>query len=432
MSVKKIQIKLLVPVPLLFISLNSVYANQISGSVRATSLVSDNTLKQYVDPIEERQNLYQASLMADYSNWLVDVDANYNGTSHEYTENSQEDERYVNGSSSIVFGKKEDPLALTVSHSQRMLLITPDAVGLTANQQEREIISVFPEIRKRIFDADRISLSGQFERVRFSKNSFQDSERNGAALNWVHPLNSVTLLQVILQQQSIEFENFPIADYDLSSSMLAYGVELRKLQYRIELGYNQSGPKIGEKKSAPAYKISAIYESGYNKFDLSSSRMLTDSSFGNGNLDGNFPLPGSDGMSSSIESVDRSDVAFSWSTTGVCTRCVVSASVSATQDEYLEKDEKSQRFFTQLNFAYSFSDAAKLVLSGGRSNEDFKNQLIARGYSIDYVSLTYTYQFSNGINVHLLGRNEDRQGEDGVIDGTYEENIYSVGLGYSF
>ncbi|MEN0037242.1 MAG: hypothetical protein AAGC78_09245 [Cellvibrio sp.] len=432
MSVKRFYTKRFLSIPIFLVCLNPANANEIKGSLTATSLVSDNTLKKPVDPIEERQNLYQAGLMADYSNWLVDADASYQWNAQEFTENSQDDERYVDGRSRVNFGKKDDPAALELSHSRRMLLVTPDAVGLTSNQQEREIISVLPELRKRIFNADVVTLGAQLVQVNFPDNDLQDSEREGFSLGWVHPLSRTSLLQAFVQQQNIKFENYPLADYRLSASMLAYAVELRKLRYRIELGYNESGPDDGIKQTAPAYKVIATYESGYNQVDITLGRELTDTSFGNGNLDNNVTLPGSDGMSLDINRIDRVDAELKWETSGICMRCAFALSVSANQDEYLEKDEKSVSIYTNGRFVYSFSSAAKVSLSGARSEQDFKNEIVAKDYTLNYVSLEYSYQFLNGLSIRLVGRNEDRKTTSERAEGTYQENIYSIGLGYKF
>lgn len=104
------------PVSILFVVCGQVSANQIGGSLSATSMFSDNTLKQSQAPIEERQDFYQLGVLADYSNWLVDADINYQFVEQQYAEHSQEDESYANGSSNVVFGKDDDPLALELSH----------------------------------------------------------------------------------------------------------------------------------------------------------------------------------------------------------------------------------------------------------------------------------------------------------------------------
>jgi len=420
------------PLSLLFLCCMQVHANQINGSLSASSLLSDNTLKQADDPVDERQNVYQAGLSADYSNWLIDADANYQWFSHKYAEHTQADENYADGSSHVVFGKKEDPLALDLSHSRHMLLATPDAVGLIENQQEREILSARPEIRKKIFSADRITLGGEITRVKFPENELQNSRRDGVVLGWIHPLSKASVLQAFTQQQEISFDHSPLADYKSTSSLLAYAVELRKLQYGLEFGYNESDPEIGEKHSAPTYKLIANYQSGFHQFNLSANRSLTDTSFGNGNLENSTIVPDSDGLSVDIDRIDRTNVELGWQTQALCGRCVFSAGISAVNDDYLEKDEKSLSLYTRTRFAYSFSTAASIALSGARSDVDFDNELVASDYTLNYISLEYLYQFLNGVNIRLAARNEDRDAGSVTGQNTYEENVYSIGLGYKF
>lgn len=432
MRTKKMQLKNTYPALILYVYCAAAYANDIKGSLSATSMLSDNSLKTSDEPVEERQDLYRIGVSADYSNWLVVADANYNWVSHKYAKETQPDDRYAEGSSSILFGKQEDPLALELNHSQRILLITPDAVALTQNQQERVMISALPQIRTGIFAADRLTLAGQFVRVSFPDDGIQDSQRDGLSFSWLHPLSAASLLQLNTQQQKVSFEYFPMADYTYSSASMVYGVKLRKLTYDLEFGYNQSEPEAGEEQSAPSYKISAVYLSGFNQFDVSASRAITDSSFGSGNLDNTSGLPGSDGSSPGIDRMDRISADLNWQTQAICARCQFSTGVSAVEDEYLEKDEQSLSLYTRARFSYSFSSAAILSLSAARADVDFDNQGIARDYELNTISIDYMYSFVNGVNVRLSARNEDRTAAGENEGGAYDENIYSVGLGYNF
>lgn len=432
MRTKKMHHRNIFPVTILYLYCGSLQANEIKGSLSATSMFSDNSLKTSEEPLDERQDLYRAGLTADYSNWLIDADADYQWVSQQYAEHSQPDDRYADGNSNIVFGKQEDPLALELSHSRRVLLITPDAVALTKNQQEREVISARPEIRKRIFEADRLSLGGQFVRVSFPENDLQNSKRDGYSLGWLHPLSAASFLQLNAQQQKISFDHFPLADYTFSGATLVYGVGLRKLKYGLELGYNQSEPEDGERQGAPSYKLSALYASGYNQFDLVASRTLTDTSFGNGNLENNVGTPGSDGSSLAVDRIDRTSAELNWRTEVICSRCSFFTGISAIEDDYLEKNEKSLSMYTRARFSYAFSSAASLSLSATRADVDFDNQVVARDYELNSISIEYAYHFVNGFNVRLAGKNEDRKTANDNGDGTYKENIYSIGLGYNF
>ncbi|WP_331344901.1 hypothetical protein [Cellvibrio sp. UBA7661] len=434
MRSKKIHIKSSYPLAILSLCCATAQANDIKGSLSATSLFSDNTLKTRENPIEERQDFYKVGISADYANWLVDAEAKYEWVSRQYAEQSQPDDRYAEGNSSVIFGKEEDPLALELNHSRRILLITPDAVALAQNEQEREVISVLPEIRARVFAADRLFLSGEFMQVSFPDNELQDSQRDGAAFGWLHPLSAVSLLRLNARQQKISFEHFPAADYAFSSAMLAYGVELRKLKYGLELGYNQSKPEEGDKEGAPSYLLSISYLGGFNQFDLSASRVLTDTSLGNGNLEGVSGVPSSDGLTQAVNKIDRSSASLNWQTQIICTRCQFSIGLSGVEDDYLEKDETSVSVYARGRFTYTFSSASNLSLSVVKSDVDFDSQSAIRDHELNTVSVEYMYSFDNGLNARLGARKEERKSKEESENayGTYTENIYSIGLGYNF
>ena len=420
------------PVSILFLCCGQVSANQIEGSLSATSMFSDNTLKQSQDPIDERQDLYRIGISADYSNQLLDADIDYELVAQKYAEESQPDDEYANGSSRVLFGKTEDPFALTLSHSRRMLLSTPDAVDLTGNQEARDVISARPEARLKVSDADRLLLSGQFERVKFPDDDRQDSKRNGASLGWVHLLSPVSSLQLSAGQQDIEFDNNELANYSVLNSMLTYAVELRKLKYSLAVGYNDNEPEVGESRSAPSYKVSVTYIAGFNQIDFSASRLLTDTSYGDGNVESSIMLPNSDGLSLELDRIDRRQAELNWRTGVICSRCTFSTGVVAVEDAYLEKDEKSLSIYSRASFSFSLTQSSNLSFSYARSDYDFENQIVAEDYQLDYASLEYAYNFSNGVNLRVAGRREERNAPSSNGFGSYTENVYSVGLAYGF
>ena len=107
-------------------------AENFSASLAANSWLSDNSLKKSEDPQDERQDSYTAGVKGSYSNSIIDADIGYQAYARTFDKKSQANEEYVDGSSSLVFGKKSDPLALSLKHSRRRLLATPDALDLAA------------------------------------------------------------------------------------------------------------------------------------------------------------------------------------------------------------------------------------------------------------------------------------------------------------
>lgn len=407
---------------------NPTYANDISGSIAASSLMSDNSRKQAESPIEERQDTYQAGLSANYTNWLVDAELDYQFYARKFAEHSQTDEEYADGSSMLMFGKKEDPASLRLQHSRRRLLATPDALDLLANQQDREIITAEPEIRKKVWGADKVYLRGQASRVSFPDSEMQNSKRNGFTLGWIHPLSRASGIQVLAQQTKITFDELPISDYSYETAMVSYAVGLRKLRYQLEAGYNQSKPEVGDKEGAPSYRLSIVYQAGYHQLDLSASRILTDTSFGNGNEEGVNPLPGNDGLNLDVDRIERSSADARWTTQVLCDRCTFYIGASVVIDNYIEKEQDSNSKFGHIGLSYAFSDAASLSLRGSQSDVDFDGEALARSYELTNTSVEYSYKFHWGLGVRLFARQEERTSEAA----SYTEKSYGGGLSYIF
>lgn len=407
---------------------NSANANDISGSIAASSLMSDNSRKQAENPIEEQQDTYQAGLTANYTNWLVDAELDYQFYARKFAEHSQADEEYADGSSMLTLGKKEDPASIRLQHSRRRLLTTPDALDLLANQQDREIITAEPEVRKKIWGADKVYLRGQATRVNFPDSEMQNSKRDGYSIGWLHPLSRASVMQVFAQQTKITFDELPISDYNYATAMMSYAVELRKLRYQLEAGYNQSEPETGDKEGAPSYRFSVLYQAGYHQLDLSASKTLTDTSFGNGNEEGVNPLPGNDGFNLDIERIERSSADARWTTQALCDRCTFYVGASLVIDDYLAKEQDSTSKFSHVGLNYAFSNSASLSLRASKSDVDFDGEVLARSYELTNTSVEYNYKFHWGLGVRLFARQEERT--SAAI--SYTEKSYGGGLSYIF
>jgi len=430
MSRKKLLPASLFPLTLILLIVNQSEANEFGASLSANSLMSDNTTKSADEPIEERQDIYQLGLTADYANWLVDADVNYNFYAQKFAENSQVDDEYLDGSSTLEFGKEHDPLGLVLSHSSRMLLQSPDAVDLIENQQERQIISAAPILRQRIFGADTIFLQGQATLVSFPDDDSQDSKRNSLSLGWTHPLSKISTVQFSAQQTDVSFDEQPISDYSLTDAMVAYSAQLRKLNYRVAVGYNELEREFGESHGAPSYNASLGYATGYHQINASLGREITDTSFGNGNIDDATTIPGGDGLSQNLDQIDRKKANLDWQTSVICARCSLLVGLSFVEDDYLEREETSLNTYARTTFIYSLSNAANLTFRADRSKYAFKNKQIGSNYSMNYFSLEYNYRFLNGFDVQLFTRKEERDADQTQTN--YDENVYGAGVSYFF
>lgn len=415
---------------LLFLSHPLLAEGTLDGGFYVLSGESDNAFKTDTDVVTERQDEYGANINGTYINSLVDANASYLAKEMRFAEESQEDKSTLEGKSSLLIGKAYHPIDLRLTHSRTTLLKEPDQIALTNNQDAREIFSVIPSLRGRLTSADSLRLSADLTDIKFLENEQSDSSRQGASLVWLHHNSAIQQLQLAVQATDIEFDHFEEINYTYRKAMLGYAINLRKLSYKIELGYNQSDPKIGETYTSPAYSVVLGYKTGLQEIELTTSQIITDSSFGNGNLDSMNDLPTSDGSSGDIDRLERRDTQARWTTSSLCTKCTLSIALFIQNNDYLQEEKQSRQWGGNLNLAYDFTDASMLVLRYSNSEQEFDGEELGRDYDLSVLSAEYSYRFISGLSISLRVEDEKRSAETSMD--TYRERYLGAGLHYRF
>ena len=407
-----------------------VFAGTVSGSVSAISGESDNATKSSSsEPLRERQDEYQLSLAVDYENSLFTAGADYLASERRFAEDSQEEDSYVEGKSSLYFGTEKTPADLLIKHSRRILLQEPDQLQITDNLDERDILSVIPTLRTAISEVDTLSLSGDYTQVRYMENDLRDSSRSGGQLQWSHALSPVDNVQVGAQQLHIEFDAQPNADYKYQNAFLAYSARLRSLGYSLQAGYNQSENDSQGEFDAPSYALVVNYEQGAHELDLRVNQQITDSSLGDGNTNSVDSIPGSDGLAE-IHQLERLQVELRWTTSMLCVRCSTYLMYRNMDDDYITIDESATQTTGGIGFSYQFSQAAQLSLGSENSRRKFDNNIANNSYEINRIRVSFNYEFSHHLRARLIAWREDRE-KDENLDG-YTENYMGLGLSYHF
>lgn len=413
----------------LLLMTTTAFADSIHGSISALSGESDNATKTQMEPVRERQDEYQLTLALDYENEYVTADADYLANQRHFSEESQQDEFYVDGKSSLQLGNQNTPADLLIKHSRRILLQEPDQVRTTDNLDERDILSAIPTVRKSFTDVDTVSLSGDYTRVSFAENELRDSSRVGGSLQWLHAFSNVDAFRVVAQGMEVEFEAQPQADYKYLSSYIAYSASLRSLTYNIQAGYNRSENELQGEYDSPAYTFTGHYEKGAHEVDLLVTQLITDSSLGDNNTNSVDSIPGTDG-SSEIHQLERLLVEARWTTSMICARCSSYIMFRNVDDEYITVDESSTQTTGGLGLSYQIGRAAQLSIGYEESRRKFDESIVSNSYELNRILVNFHYQFSNHLRMKILTWREDRE-KDENFDG-YTENYVGAGLSYLF
>lgn len=400
------------------------------SSLSLQSEYTDNANRSATDPLTERQDEVRLSTGGSYENSLLEVSANYLASETYFEKDSQENRSQLQGDSSLLLGKPHQPLDLLVSHSRRTVLNAPDDLDLLRNNDERDILTVSPSARWRSDGADTVILRATWSDIGYRFTPERDSERTSGSLSWERGLSQTTQFTLSAQQSDISFDAAPFADYQYNSAFAAYSAQLRQLNYRIQLGYNESKPELGDGLSSPSYQLNVGYDTGLHQWNFNANTRITDNSAGSGN-EGSFDgfNPG-DASSGSLDQLERTSAELSWQTQVVCGRCALSVSLYHQDDDYRQEAEDRQESGVRISHDYRFSEQASLSVSLDRRDHRFDPEVAREDYRADRVGVSYRYRFVHGLELTLFSNWRDRESDDAAR--RYDELSGGLGLTYSF
>lgn len=402
------------------------------ASVGVLTDYSNNAFKSSDEEISERQDEARLAVGADYENNLVEFSSNYQARERRFDKGSQEGRSQLEGNSELIIGKAHHRADLRLSHTRRSVLNQPDDLDLLRNNDERQIFSAVPTLRWRLTQADLVMLQGSYAQVDYRFNSERDSERLGGNLIWRRSLSSNETVTLLGQYSDVSFDAFPLADYSYYAYSAAYGVELRRLDYRIELGYNETDPEQGEGMDGPSYQVDVGYDSGLHRWSLSLAQFVTDNSAGSGNR-GDFDgfNPG-DSSAGDLDQLERFRADIRWTTSALCVRCESSLTLFYQEDDYRIVTEDRSEHGLRLNNRYRLSTRSSVSASLERRESRFSQEVARSDFTADRVGLSYDYDFPSGLSAGASARWEQRSYSDAASARDYDEAIVGLRLNYRF
>ncbi|WP_286804213.1 MULTISPECIES: hypothetical protein [unclassified Marinimicrobium] len=401
------------------------------ANIGLRSEYTDNANRSETDKLSERQDDVELGLGGSYANRWVTFEAGYNASEHRFSEGSQEDRSLLQGDSELAIGQPTDPLDLVLSHRRRTVLNAPDDIDLLSNNDERTIVSAMPSARWRPTGVDLLMVRAQFSDVDYRFRPERNSERLGGSLVWQRQLSEISQLLATAQHTEIAFDDAPQADYEYRAANLSYQTTLRRLQYQVQVGYNESNPEVGESLSSPSYLIDVQFGEGANRWILNASQFITDNSTGSGNQGelGGF-TPG-DSSAGELDQLERTRAELRWTNQGLCVRCTTTASVYWQSDDFRDDTQDRDELGLRLSVGYQISSRSSMDLSLQRRDQEFEAGATDRSdFQEDRVSAGYEYNFANDVALNLFLGHHKRKSDDGNRE--YDENTGGLGLRYTF
>lgn len=404
-------------------------ANEFAAQVNLSTRYTDNATKVAEDPIEERQDKYELGINGFYENDLIDAGADYIASAHRFQKETQEDRNLVEGDSHLRIGKQTQLFDLLLTHSRRSLRSSAEDLELLSNRDERQMFSVIPSFHLGLTSADRLLVSGSYTEVDYRFNEERNAEYTGASLAWQRDFSAAHGMDLSAQHTKVEFEFFPVADYQYRSAMLAYRVNLRSLSYTLAAGYNQTERDLDDQEnSGPSFRAEAQYDAGVHQLSLYAEQRITDSSLGDGNRgELGVPRPG-DVSAEGVDQIERRSLELTWTTQALCERCEFGVNLGSREDEYLTAPLSNDERSGGVSLSYRFSQAARINARWDRRDQDFARN--DENITLDRSQIEYRYEFKSGLGLSVFAEQEESRSDSGERD--YDEVIGGLSLSYHY
>jgi hypothetical protein len=369
---------------------------------------SDNATRSPGNGISERQDRYGLTLASDYENQLLDLDVSYSAQERRFSQDSQPRRSFLEGDLNLRLGKQHHPADLLLSHTRRSALRAPDQVDLLVNRDERDIYSVVPTLRARVTRVDHLMLQGHYSMIKYRFDETRDSDRLGASVIWQHNFSATDQMRITGTHTEVSFDQAPELDYTYQAILAAYSVELRRLAYTVELGYNETQPESNDPFSSPTFRLEASYDTGQHRFSLNARQFITDSSQAGGNLGD----PGSFGSGrdtvGDLDQLERLSADVRWDYLALCRRCDLHVNAFYRYDDYRTLEEDTDEVGLGSGFGYQLTHRASTRLTVNVRRQSFEAASDREAFTIGRAHLSYRYSFINDVSLELFAHYEKR------------------------
>jgi len=405
--------------------------NEISGSVSLLTEFTDNAEKEASNEIDERQDRLNLNLQGHYENQYLSANLSYGAAENRFSDDSQSGRSTLEGESTVEFGDSNNLVSLLLSHSRKQLLNNPDDLDLLENTDERDILIAKPSIYWSMTGVDSFRLRADLSKVSYREKEGSDLTAVGATLSWVHALSAVDRFGLDLAFSDVEYDTASEFDYQYQNVSLFYASNLRRLQYQINVGYNETDSAGADNIGGLFYDLGIYYKAAPHDFVLELSQTITDSSRGNGNQE---LLPDLGRGSVSAESRGQLELTrgeLKWLSTFICGRCTSNVSLGY-QNEKFEND--SDRDLTEqyyaLNFSYKFTRKLNTSVNYKYSDKQFDSNIAESDYDLSRVKFSLNYRFNSTFSAGLYVSEEVRESNDAEHD--YEEFVTGLSISAAF
>ncbi len=393
-----------------------------------TSFTDNATKSGDATALEERQdeigfNVQWEKRFDFNAQALVDYNLKY----EHFEKGSSDNEFNLNGKSEIDFIFSPNYSA-NLNHSIKQVLNDPEVSETNNNLEERNIYGAEFTAKYTPTSTQTIFITPSIQEIDNGDNEFQNSTRIGLTGAWELRLNSTSAISVSYETTQIDYEaNTQDQDYD--KLLFGYNKTHRLFAYNVDVGLNRYSSN-GADTEEPYFYADLAYNGSTHLFKVSANRTLTDTSFGDGNLEDQ--LSSIDGNRISLEQLEKDRIRASYQYLDLCRSCTLKLDFQLNNEDYTSapiSDLEETVFSAELE--YNFDSKSRINGGISHSEIEYPNQP-SHGYDLQKASLAYRRTMDREWYWLVFTEYEDKDPTDGTTIIPYSEWNVGVKVGYKF
>lgn len=415
---------------------------EFKAAVFHSSEFTNNADLSDTDEPSERED--RTGLEVEYThqaqNWLFNFDYQFEkvnfDSNAQIPEEDTEEYEGTTGFDGLFFRQR---LGLRTSYRRENLLTDPAELSVQNNITARDTFVFEPTLNFYRNDADNLSLTGFFHKIRFDDDFLQTrsigSETKGLRLGWTRKVSSVDNFIAQIENSETEYDQNGVDTLDYQNIQLGYAAQLRKLNYTVLVGYNRSSSASTQDLESPSALIQALYQSGPTQINFFANYLITDTSRGNqngitGSLSESNNQQLGNGDTSIIDSYEllsgQLKVSNRW-----CRRCLAEFEVGFADEDYSVDDTESlQQLDISGSLGYELTSKLSVEFEVGYQTQSREIPQPTLEYDEDIYILSAEYYHSEKLSTGVSALYRDRDAEDDTR--SYQEASLTLDIRYEF
>ena len=359
----------------------------------------------------------------------ANIDLSYDGLFETYSNNSFDDEVYIDGRAFLGYSLLANRLLWTLQQSQKTKTVNRFDADSPINKDSRSTFQTGPILTLRPTNVDQLQLQSLYFSTEFRDTTTQDNEGVAGNVQWTRQINPLTYVRLIAEYSDIEFDS-SVLEYRKKSYGLGFGRTIKQGMVRAQYGFNKIDRENGFSADASYANLEldfnfAVFSGGvrYRKelddtsSDIDASDLFSDSSSIDAGL-AIIDIYERQQLDITIKSLDRSSTLGLWGIT-----------LQASEDNYLTSLLSEKRQSIKFDYRYNLSRSLEISFDAQYSKADREGVDAFLKYDSSKSTVRLVYSPTNRLSLYLGGQYRER---DDDFRGGYNESRLTLGFNYSF